>query len=144
MEQRKAEHTILLRNKRKTIKVELFPATRWPDQPGAREGLFRMRVDRKWHSPCGKYSFLPWPAILDACRALLTGDADCSGIQEPDIQQGTAVKARNGHRLAGQDMREITRTATPCFRGADGRKHTFILLYGKGLVQVPVSELEVV
>ena len=52
--------------------LELFPCEQWGDQPcGA--GLYRVRVNGKWHSPNGeKYCFLT-PAVIGS---LISGQLD--------------------------------------------------------------------
>ena len=71
-EQRKKSSSILLNIDGKNISLELFPSEEWPNEPSG-EGLFRVRIDGKWHSPFGKYTFMTMSRVGELVAGLLAG-----------------------------------------------------------------------
>ncbi|MDR1359472.1 MAG: hypothetical protein LBJ82_00680 [Deltaproteobacteria bacterium] len=72
-DRRKKSHALLFCVNGRKTSVELFPASEWPNQPGG-ENLYRVRINRRWHCPCGKYSFLTLAAAADLAADLLAGE----------------------------------------------------------------------
>ena len=85
-EQRKATQSILLTKGSKTpLKIELFCATLWPDAPGARAGLLRVRVGGRWLCPAGKYSWFNAPGVAALLTGLVAGADPLAGGEAPRL-----------------------------------------------------------
>ena len=65
-------HHIALTIDGKTVAVELFDTREWPEQ-SSNDGEYRVRIDRKWYSPAGRYTFLSGSAVGDLIGRLLSG-----------------------------------------------------------------------
>lgn len=152
-----AEHrtktaSILLDIGRKArIALDLFPAEQWPGKAGSAPGLFRVRVDGKWHSPSGKYTFLPLPAVLALAGRLLAGGlgrgragiAEAEPSRPPKMPRRTPVRVANGKVLPdGTRLRDLTRTASDPILAHDGRWMVAVLMPGRGFVHVPCADCE--
>ena len=71
-EPRKKTHSILLSISGRMVSLELFDACLWPDQ-NTTEGLFRVRIEGKWYSPNGKYTFLSFSAVGGLVAQIMAG-----------------------------------------------------------------------
>lgn len=147
-EKRKKSMSILLLTSRKTeAKIDLFPASEWPDAPGVAPGLYRVRIDRKWVGFNGeKYSFMTLGAVMDhvelASMQVLGCSVAESGPLRPDITIGTPVRVRAGS-VAGEPVWDLTRAATEPIQGIDGRWYVGVVMIGKGTEMVAVDTLRV-
>lgn len=142
---KKTAHILLTLPGKTPVSLELFPAELWPGQPGAVAGVFRVRQGGRWVRVGGeKYSFLPPAAVGGLVARLLgglSGDAAPAEELRPELPVGTPVRVVNGGRAPdGTPLYDRTRTATQPHQGADGCWYVHVLLFGRGLVQVPVSE----
>lgn len=127
------------------VSLELFPAELWPGQPGADAGLYRVRQGGRWVRVGGeKFSFLSRAAVGGLVARLLgplSGDDAPAEEARPELPVGTPVRVLNGGRSPdGAPLYDCTRTATAPHQGADGRWYVHVLLYGRGLVRIPVTE----
>jgi len=142
-EKRKALQSILLNNGRKTpLKIELFCATQWPGASGARVGLLRIRVNRKWLCPSGKYTFFNAQGVAALLTALVAGVDPLEICEPPDLPRSSPVRVPTGTVLSGQPLYDKTRTNTEPLLGIDGRWHVSVTLVGRGTFHTPVDELE--
>ena len=138
-EKRKFDFSICVKIDAKTaFKVELFDAAQWQK---AEQGRYRCRVSGRWHDlPDGKPAYLDMRQALELVEALTRG-GDLRLDPEPDIPIATAVSVPNGEVIGGVVMRDITRVTTPPVRGYDGRWYVGVLLYGRGTVIFPTTDL---
>jgi hypothetical protein len=116
------------------ISLELYPSSEWPEQCGG-EGLFRVRVNRVWHSPSGKYSFLTAPAVAELIAGLL-GDAPPPDESEPYLPYKAEV------RVDLADKPGILRgwVHAPPHREQDGRWHVWVWVPG-GPRKLPAADV---
>lgn len=141
---RKATRTIVLKDERRqTVKIEMFCATMWPDAPGARPGLVRLRVDGKWfYDGVRRYTFFNVQGVTTLVGAILAGKGmELSQPSRPELPRGSTVSVPNGKVLAGQLLYDRTRTASEPIIGIDGRWYVAVTMYGRGTIHVPVDEL---
>jgi hypothetical protein len=143
-DKRKAEYTILLKKQSKTaLKIDVFDADLWRE---GRKGLFRARLNGRWHTDPGQRVSFKTPLGIgryfskQLVRTLKGEDLES---RVPDIPEGTSVRAFNGTVLDGQRQYDVTRTAMAPFRGYDGRWFVPVIMLGKGLVMLPVEDVEV-
>ncbi len=110
--------SVLIRNQDKSINAELFPASLWPDRTLAEEGLYRLRIGKAWWTGAGKYTFLSLPDAFELLRRLACGEF----VEEerPALSKGARV------RVVWGDCTGPCITATPPFRGVDGRWRVFV------------------
>ena len=142
-ESRQKTHSILLSVDGKNISVETFPADLWPKE-NTGNGLFRVRINGKWHCPVGKYSFLPLSAVGRLCARFLQGGEPAEQSECPAwIQKGMEVRLACGECEKGMPLE--TKLAVvkgnPEF-GPDGRWWVECRVYGNGLHFVHVDDLE--
>ncbi|NDY56312.1 hypothetical protein G3N56_06090 [Desulfovibrio sulfodismutans] len=73
-EKRRKSHAVLLKIQGKSSRVELFPAEEWT---GTEAGLWRVRIDGRWHVPAGggHHEFLNPEGVAALLAGLLFGDA---------------------------------------------------------------------
>lgn len=152
-EQRSSEFSVLLRFPGKpNVKITFFCAALWPKQ-GGKSGLYRLKIGRQtdagagqfsetWHPAPHRYEFLTPSAAWDMVARLT--DVDPSEPPLPDIGRGTPVRVPNGNVLAGHPQYDITRTVTSPVRLSDGRVHVAVLLMGRGMVHVPLDEIQII
>ena len=143
-ESRQKTHHILLSTDGKNITLELFDAREWPDQ-SSNDNEFRVRIDGKWYSPAGKYTFLPYAAVGLLFASLLSG-------QEPVEEETPPVTLQPRQRVRvhfGDCVRSIpSRTtqgyvAAPPYRGIDGRWHVPVSTFD-GIQAFPCHDVEAV
>ncbi|MBU1002773.1 MAG: hypothetical protein KKE73_09645 [Proteobacteria bacterium] len=133
--------TIMLKNDGRTaIKIELFCASSWPGSSGARRGLVRLRVDRRWFQAGTKYTFFNADGVALLMGAILAGKG-LELAQAPDLPRGSRVRVPNGNAVAGQPLYDKTRTVADPIMGIDGRWYVPVTLFGQGTFHVPVDEL---
>lgn len=120
--------TILLRFPCKSVRVDLFPAELWPDR-GGRKGLYRLRIDGKWHAPAGlKWSFLSFVACMARIGSLTKAESKIAEDIQPrsDLPKGSRVRVPS-RVLAGEQLYDKTTTITPPIQGIDGRWRVFVI-----------------
>lgn len=127
-EQRQKKHHILLCVDGKNITLELYPAALWP-QCSSREDEYRVRIDGRWHSPTGKFSFLSMPAVGALVASLLAGGVPLEEETPPPLVRHLLVSVACGECLDGLpcESRQGYVIAEP-FRGADGRWYVDVLV----------------
>lgn len=119
------------------LRIELAQASDW----GGPEGLYRMRVSRRWlDDPSGGPRFLGLYAVAHEVAKLALGQEDILPAR-PDLPRGSVVSAPNGRHLAGETQRDVTRTTTEPFRGFDGRWWVGVAIYGQGQIMLAVDDL---
>ena len=150
-EKRKDEEGIclLIKKTSKTVlKLQLFDSMLWPDQPGAEDGKYRVQVAGCWFSPRGiKYDFMNELEILavfrDGFLSLVDHNTNVN-TKRLYLPQGTRVRVPNGEVINGEQKMDRGFVGSPPFLAADQQWHVFVSLLGRGRVQVPIHELEVV
>lgn len=138
-EHRKFSSVICVKTGAKTAaKIELFPAEQWLESA---QGRYRLRINRRWHDfPEGGMAFLDARQVSDLVAGLATGESPDLATA-PDLECGTPVSVPNGRILAGEAMRDVTRTATPLIRAYDGEWYAGVHLVGKGSVFVNAKDI---
>lgn len=121
-------------------KLELSPA----ELHGGEEGLFRVRVKRRWlDSPEGKPLFFDKVRLAELIAGYVFADAVATLPETaPDIPRGSRVSVKFWHE--GNPHSEGIFTSTPPFRGFDGRFYVFVMTYAAGFIAVPVEDVTVV
>lgn len=115
-------HHIALTIGGKTVAVELFDAREWPEH-SSDDGEYRVRIDRKWYSPAGKYTFLSPVAVGEVIARMLSG-LECfeAEISPSEIKAQQRVRVYVGECLGSLPMRSVTGfVAAPPVRVVDGR-----------------------
>lgn len=142
-EQRKKSSSILLSVNGKNISLELFPAEEWPNEPSG-EGLCRVRIDGKWHSPFGKYTFITKPRVGELVAGLLSGEEPVDVPCPPaGLVKGARVRAHYGECVAGVPLKSgSTWVSVPPHLGPDGRWWIWLSFY-EGWALVPVDDVEI-
>ncbi|WP_319543177.1 hypothetical protein [uncultured Pseudodesulfovibrio sp.] len=153
-DKRTYDFAVLLRfTGKKTVKILFYCASKWADK-GGKAGLWRLKIatPRKgkpgefsevWHPAPRKYEFLTnaqaWKVVTG-----LTGKCPVTSGPVPDIPVGTVVRVPNGRELAGETQYDLSRTATRPVRLQDGRDHVVVSLLGRGMIHVPVDDIEII
>lgn len=136
-------HTILLSVNGKKTMLELFEADLWPDQ-NTGEGLYRVRIDGRWHSPMGKYTFLTLAAVGELTVLLLTGGAPVEPEAAPAwMGKGVEARVAYGECFAGlpvRTFRAVVRDSPQL--GPDGRWYVECEIYTKGRRFIPAADVE--
>jgi hypothetical protein len=97
-EKRRKVTTILLRNQgKKTIKLELFPASQW----GGPAGAYRLRRDGRWtserrHSTLPDYRYHTTTGLIGVLYGLLTGQDMPYDPPDPPYRRGDRVSVPTG------------------------------------------------
>lgn len=114
-------HRIALETPAGRTVAALYPAEAFPGRSGAREGLFRIKIDRVWYRAGGmKYTFLS----LEQAFAVLSGSEAPRETERPNLPVGSLVRASGqGRGLT------LTRTRTLPIQGPDGRWRVFVALF---------------
>jgi hypothetical protein len=136
-------HTILLSVNSKKIMLELFDADLWPDQ-NTGENLYRVRIDGRWHSPMGKYTFLTLAAVGELTASLLAGGVPVEPEALPEwMHKGAEVRAHDGECLAGVPLQTFRGYMVDHAQlGPDGRWYALCQLYTRGKRFIPAADLE--
>ena len=121
MEQRKKCASILLNIRSKMTRISLYDFALFSAQ-NEDAGLYRVQINRKWHSPGGKYTAFS-PAALAVLLTDLIGGTPPP--PPPDIQPGTRVYA---HWQGDDDELccGMAWTKTPPHLGIDGRWYVWL------------------
>lgn len=121
-EQRQKTHHLLLTTGGKHTALELFDAREWPNQ-SSNDGECRVRIDGRWYSPAGKYTFLS-PAAVGALVARLLAGQEVFAEEAPPValKPRQRVRVHFGDCVGSMPVR-TTRgfVAAPQYRGVDGR-----------------------
>lgn len=155
---RKPVFSILIRPTKEgapSRKVSFYPAELWPNQDG-RKGTFRLKVgvqhpDRpgdfseSWHPGPRVYEFMTPVAALGLVMEMCLGKP-VKRRSPRRIPVGTPVRIRNTRAdvRKGAPEYDLSRTATRPVRLADGRDYVVVLLVGRGMVHVPLDDVEVI
>lgn len=130
-ESRQKIHHILLSTDGKNTAVELFDARQWPDK-SSNDGEFRVRIDGRWYSPAGKYTFLSHASLGDLIARLLSGQ-EVFEEQAPPVPLTVLQRVRVHYGdCVGSVPVQITRgfVAAPPHRGVDGRWYVAVCIGG--------------
>ena len=141
-EQRNKTRSLLLSVDGKKTRLELFPAEEWAEHnPG--ENLFRVRLNGRWHSPMGQYSFLTMPAIGNLAATILAG-GEVAEMPEPPawMVKGAEVRVFYGVCAQGLPVRYHAYVEDEPQPAPDGRTYVLCHLYGKGKRFVPVEDVQ--
>lgn len=121
-------------------KLELSPA----EDHGGEEGLFRVRIGRRWlDTPEGGKLFFDKVRLAE----LIADHVFVSAVavlpeKAPDIPRGSRVLVKYWHRSNPQA--ECVYTASPIFRGFDGRFYVFVMTLEAGFIAVPVEDVTII
>ena len=120
----------------KRIKIELSPV----EIHGGADGFYRVRINRRWHdTPEGKPLFLDRAALEVLIGSFAMGDAvELLPKEAPDLPRNTRVSAKFWYK--NMPYSEGVFTATPPFRGFDGRFYVGVMTYAAGFIFVPVED----
>lgn len=141
-ESRQKAHHVLLSTDGKNTALELFDAALWPEKT-SNDGEMRVRIDGKWYSPAGKYTFLPPLAVGELVARILSGlelfedEAPPVALKPPqrvrvsfgECVEGLPVQSQSGH------------VAAPPFRAVDGRWYVHVFVFG-GTRAFPCHDVE--
>lgn len=127
---RQKTHHILLATGGKNTTLELFDSRLWPGK-SSNDGEFRVRINSKWHSPAGKYTFLSMAAVERLIGTILTGKALPEEEPVPDFYVSQPVRVHFGECVASMPLQsEMGRVAAPPYRGIDGRCYVAVTTFG--------------
>ena len=126
-EQREKSGSILLRTGGKTISLELFPSSEWPEENGA-TGLYRVRINDVWHCPTGKYSFLTRSAVGELVAVLLDGE-----LSEEEPVPYLPVKADVRVHLDEYPYSCLGSVKVEPYQKRDGRWYAQVWMFGRGV-----------
>lgn len=148
-EKRKENFSILLKKTSKTyFKIKLYESALWANQPGAKDGLYRLKVNGSWYSPRNiKYDFMSLIEVLAFFRDGLFSvaeDTPAPQTKRLSLPLGTRVRVPNGETVKGKPKMDRGFVGSPAFLGGDQQWHVFVSIVGRRRVQVPIHELEVV
>lgn len=124
----------------KRVRFELADATLF----GGAAGLFRVRIDRRWHDAPddfgGEPLFLNRTALADLLANAALGELPAPP-PPPELAHRQRVSVRIGFTPDGEPRTEGTWTCSPPILAHDGRWHIAVLLFGRGVVFVPCEEV---
>lgn len=142
-EERIKTGTILLSANSKKTSLELFPADAWPAQ-NTGENLYRVRIDGRWYSALGKYTFLTLAAVGELAASLLAGGVPVEPETLPEwIRKGVEVRVLHGECLDGVPLNTYRGYILDDAQlGPDGRWYVLCQLYGKGRRFLPAADVE--
>ena len=139
-EKRRKSHAVLLKIQGKSSRVELFPAAEWT---GTEAGLWRVRIDGRWHVPAGgeQHEFLSPDGVAAVLAGLLFGATPDAG---PGPSWETASRVRAPLRYDGDAVAatEIAVVLAPPIQAVDGRWWVAVMGCG-GRRHVLVEDCEV-
>jgi len=120
-------------------KLELSPAENY----GGEEGLFRVRIGRRWiDTPEGAPLFFDRVRLADLLASHVFGEAVATMPEAaPVLPRNTRVSVKFRHE--GSPHQEATYTASPPWRGFNGRFFVWVMTYEAGFIAVPVEDVEV-
>ncbi|WP_027178216.1 hypothetical protein [Maridesulfovibrio bastinii] len=122
MKQKKSAHILCHTLHKIGPKIEIFPAEQW-DKPGAKEGLFRLRIDRIWYCKDNKYTFLTPSQIGEVVMEQL-------GLVEPKTEPKPQLKRRQRVSVQGLNSWTMGITGSDPIQGVDGRWRIWVSGYG--------------
>lgn len=129
-EQRQKIHHILLSTDGKNTALELFDAREWSKQ-SSNDGEVRIRINGKWHSPMGKYTFLTMDAVGGLVATLLNGVTPPEEETPPPFTVGQSVRVYFGECEQSIPLRsERGFVAAPPYMGIDGRWYVAVSIFG--------------
>ncbi len=140
---RQKAHHLTLSTGDKNIAVELFDARQWPEQ-SSDEGEFRVRIDRKWYSPAGKYTFLPLADVGKLIARLLSG-AEIFEAQAPPVAFKTMarVSVQFGECADSIPLESaVGFIAAPPVRDTAGRWHVPVCIPGADTAYYPIHDVK--
>lgn len=137
--------SVSIRMEDRRVKLELAPA----ELHGGGEDMFRVRMGRRWLDAPPDANGKSRPLFFDRARL-----ADCiaahvfaDSVAElpaapPDIPRNSRVSVKFWHQ--DRPRQEGVYTATPPFRGFDGRFYVFVMTYEAGFIAVPLEDVTLV
>ena len=121
---RKPIVSILLKKSGKTMQINLYDFAQFSGQFDDDIGLYRVRIDGRWHSPAGKYTPFSPKAVAALLQQLIT---DAPEQPEPQgLTRSMRVFAHWEPEYDGDPGCGTAWTLTPPHLGADGRWHIWI------------------
>ena len=119
---RAEKHHFTLTIDGRVVAIGLYDAREWPEQ-SSDEGELRVRIDRRWYSPAGKYTFLSPAAVGELIGRLLSDQELFEGEPAPmDFQTGQRVRVHMGECVGSMPSDSVRGfVAAPPIRGVDGR-----------------------
>ena len=141
---RKKTHHILLTTDGKHTALELFDAREWPDQ-SSNDGEYRVRIDGKWYSAAGKYTFLSYAAVGHMIACLLSGrDLPREEMPPVALKPPQRVHVHYGDCISSLPVCCTGGfVAAPPYRGIDGRWYVAVSTYN-GVNVYPCHDVEAV
>lgn len=134
---------MLVRLKDQTILFEYHSASQWPRQ-SSNEHLFRLKINRNWYCPVGKYSFFTLEKILELVAQTIAGDMKIflALPKPPTIDIKKKVKVHCGECIDGLPIEtERAWAAAPPHQEPTGRWHAWVHL-SSGLTKVSMDDVE--
>ena len=134
---RKFSGSVSIRLGDRRLKLELSPA----ELHDGAEGLFRVRVNRRWYDhEDGGPLFFDRAGLADLTAALAF-DALPPLPEAPDLPRNTRASVTFWHNDLAHC--EGVWTSTPPFRGYDGRFYVGVMTVAAGFIFVPVDDVTV-
>lgn len=132
--------SVSLRLEETRTKIDLSPA----EEHGGEEGLFRVRIGRRWlDTPEGGKLFFDKIRLAELVAAHVFADVDATlPTAAPDIPCHSRVSVKFWH--GGNPHSEAVYTATPFFRGFDGRFYVWVMTYEAGFICVPSKDVTLI
>ena len=121
-EKRRKSHSILPCVEGKIINILLFESTLWPDER-SEEGLYRLKINDKWYTANGKYTFVSFAQAGAIAQQLVNGMQLMEEEQEPYLP----VKARVG--VYYNNDWHTGHVMAPPHRELDGRWYVHVWLW---------------
>ena len=121
-------------------KQELSPAENY----GGEEGLFRVRMGRRWiDTPEGTPLFFDRARLADLIAGHVFGEAVAALPEKaPELPRNSRVSVKFWHD--GVSHCEGVFTSSPPWRGFDGRFYVWVMTYTAGFIAVPVNNITTV
>lgn len=136
---RKFSGSVSIRLGAQRVKLELSPA----ELHGGAEGLFRVRVGRRWHDhQDGGPLYFDRSGLAEFVAALVFDEQLPPLPEAPVLPRNTRVSAKFWHN--DSPHWEAVWTSTPPIRGHDGRFYVGVMTYEAGFIFVPVDDVTIV
>ena len=136
---RKFSGSVSIRLGAQRVKLELSPA----ELHGGETGLFRVRVDRRWHDhEDGGPLYFDRSGLAELVAALVFDEQLPALPDAPFLPRNTRVSVKFWHR--DSPHQEGLWTSTPPIRGHDGRFYVGVMTITAGFIFVPVNDVTIV
>lgn len=123
MKQKKIAHILCHTLQKVGPKIEIYPAEQW-NKTEAKEGLYRLRIDRKWYCSNGrKYTFLTPEELGQVIVAHI-------GINAPEAEAKPIFKHGQRVSVRGPNSWTMGIIGSTPIQGPDGHWRVWVSGYG--------------